>query len=104
MGAVGVGRRVAEGPLTNQAPVFNIEHWRITERSPMGRYFPPQPKVVPTSTLVDFYLKDGTIIQGRAESLDTDSESVVGITGDGRHFAVPLININYVLEVLPCLS
>jgi hypothetical protein len=49
--------------------------------------------------LVDFYLKDGTVIRARPDSLDTDNESVVGITSDGRHFAVPIDNINHVLEV-----
>lgn len=62
----------------------------------MGRYYTHQ------QALVDFYLKDGTVIRGRAESLDTDNESVIGITSDNRHFAVPVDNINHVLEVLSC--
>jgi hypothetical protein len=49
-------------------------------------------------SLVDFYLKDGTVIRAVVDSLDTDSEAAVGVTNDGRHFAIPLTNINYLLE------
>ncbi len=95
MGAVGVGREIIEGLLTTTAPVFNIKHWRILERNPMGCYFTPQQR------LVDFYLKDGTVIRSRSECVDGANESIIGVTDDGRRFAIPADSVNYVLEVLP---
>ncbi len=53
-----------------------------------------------TPSMIDIYLKDGTVIHNLVEGFDMDDTFTVGVTTNyNRRFAVPNENIKYILEV-----
>lgn len=52
-----------------------------------------------TSSMIDIYLKDGTVIRSLAEGLDMDDTTTVGTNTDYKRFAIPNENISFILDV-----
>lgn len=52
-----------------------------------------------TPTMIDIYLKDGTVIHSLAEDLNMDDILLVGTNTSNKRFAIPKENISVILEV-----
>ncbi len=52
-----------------------------------------------TPTMIDIYLKDGTVIHSLVEGLDMDNTFTVGTNTDSKRFATLNENISFILEV-----
>ncbi len=52
-----------------------------------------------TPTMIDIYLKDGTVIHNLVEGFDMDDTTTIGTNTDYKRFAIPNENISFILEV-----
>jgi len=52
-----------------------------------------------TPTMIDIYLKDGTVIHSLVEGFNMDDTTTIGTNTDYKRFAIPNENISFILEV-----
>jgi hypothetical protein len=52
-----------------------------------------------TPSMIDIYLKDGTVIHSLVDGFDMDDTTTIGTNTDYKRFAITNENISFILEV-----